>query len=119
MNKVVKAENEKVAAVDFATARETVADGEKRASIKQAEGIKQAQILKAQGEAEAIQLVNEAADKYFVGNAQLLRKLEATEKALSNNATIVVPNDSELVNVIGNMSGVLPLKREKILEKAA
>ncbi len=31
MNKVVKAENEKIAAIDFATARETVADGEKRA----------------------------------------------------------------------------------------
>ncbi len=38
MNKVVKAENEKVAAVDFATATETQADGQRRASIKQAEG---------------------------------------------------------------------------------
>lgn len=113
MNKVVKAENEKVAAIDFATARETMADGEKRASIKQAEGVKRAEVLKAEGEAEAIKLVNEAANKYFIGNAQLLRKLEATEHALSNNATIVLPNDSELVNVIGDMSGVLPLKREK------
>ena len=34
MNKVVKAENEKVAAVDFATATETVADGQKRSEIK-------------------------------------------------------------------------------------
>ena len=41
MNKVVKAENEKVAAIDFASARETVADGEKRAKIKEAEGYKQ------------------------------------------------------------------------------
>ena len=38
MNKVVKAENEKVAAVDFATATETQADGQRRAAIKQAEG---------------------------------------------------------------------------------
>src|SRR5512140_532077 len=60
MNKVVKAENEKIAAIDSATARETVADGEKRAEIKRAEGIKQARILEAQGEAEAIRLVNEA-----------------------------------------------------------
>jgi len=77
MNKVVKAENEKIAAIDFASARETVADGEKRAKIKEAEGYKQSKILHAEGEAEAIRLVNEAADKYFVGNAQLLRKLEA------------------------------------------
>ena len=79
MNKVVKAQNEKVAAVDFATATETRADGEKRAKIKEAEGYRQALILKAQGEAEAIQLVNEAAEKYFVGNAQVLRKLQAVE----------------------------------------
>src|SRR4030043_1201058 len=82
MNKVVKAENEKIAAVDYATARETTADGEKRAQIKQAEGVKQSRILHAEGEAEAIRLVNEAADKYFVGNAQLLRKLQALESAL-------------------------------------
>ena len=42
MNKVVKAENEKVAAIDFATAIETHADGERRAEIKKAEGIRQA-----------------------------------------------------------------------------
>lgn len=113
MNKVVKAENEKVAAIDFASARETVADGEKRAKIKEAEGIKQAKILNAEGEATAIKLVNEAADQYFVGNAQLLRKLEAVETSLSNNAKIVIPTGSELVNVIGEMAGVLPLKRDK------
>lgn len=45
MNKVVKAENEKIAAVDYATAAETTADGQKRAEIKKAEGIKQARIL--------------------------------------------------------------------------
>ncbi|MDD5422898.1 MAG: SPFH/Band 7/PHB domain protein, partial [Candidatus Omnitrophica bacterium] len=110
MNKVVKAENEKIAAVDFATATETVADGARRAEIKKAEGIKQAKILTAQGEAEAIALVNEAADKYFIGNAQLLRKLEAVEAALKDNAKIVVPSNSELVNVIGELAGAMPLK---------
>lgn len=111
MNKVVKAENEKIAAIDFATARETGADGEKRAEIKKAEGIKQARILEAEGESEAIRLVNEAAEKYFIGNAQLLRRLEAMEKALSNNTKIVVPGGSDLVNVIGDLAGVLPLKK--------
>jgi regulator of protease activity HflC (stomatin/prohibitin superfamily) len=112
MNKVVKAENEKIAAIDFATATETVADGQKRAEIKKAEGIKQARILEAEGEAAAIKLVNEAAQNYFVGNAQVLRKLEAVEKSLVNNAKIVIPANTELVNVIGEMAGFLPLKKE-------
>ena len=112
MNKVVKAENEKIAAIDFATATETNADGVKRGEIKRAEGIRQAKILEAEGEAQAIKLVNEAAETYFIGNAQLLRKLQAMETALKNNSKIVLPSDSDLVNVIGEMSGVLPLKRE-------
>lgn len=111
MNKVVKAENEKIAALDFANAREREADGMKRAEIKKAEGIKQAKILQAEGEAEAIRLVNEAANKYFVGNAQLLKKLETVERSLRENAKIVIPAESELVNVIGDLSGVLPLRR--------
>ena len=111
MNKVVKAENEKIAAVDFATATETNADGQKRGEIKKAEGIKQARILEAEGEAQAIKLVNEAANEYFVGNAQVLRKLEAMENALKNNAKVVIPMDSELVNVIGELAGVVPIKK--------
>ncbi len=110
MNKVVKAENEKIAAIDYATAAETVADGQKRAEIKKAEGVKQARILEAQGEAEAIQLVNEAANKYFVGNAQLLRRLEMVEKSLATNSKIVVPAGSDLTNVIGDLAGVAPIK---------
>ena len=113
MNKVVKAENEKIAAIDFATATETVADGERRAQIKKAEGLRQSKILTAEGEAEAIQLVNEAAEKYFIGNAQLLRKLQAMEKSLENNAKIVVPAGSDLVNVIGQMAGIVPIRKEK------
>jgi len=122
MNKVVKAENEKISAIDFATATETVADGQKRAEIKKAEGVRQAsilqaegekraRILQAEGESEAIKLVNEAAEKFFVGNAQVLRKLEAVEKSLKDNAKIVVPANTELVNVIGEMAGILPVKR--------
>lgn len=109
MNKVVKAENEKIAALDFANAVERQADGTKRAEIKKAEGIKQGKILRAEGEAEAIRLVNEAANKYFVGNAQLLKKLETVENSLSQNAKVVLSTDSELVNVIGDLSGVVPV----------
>jgi regulator of protease activity HflC (stomatin/prohibitin superfamily) len=112
MNKVVKAENEKVAAIDFATARETAADGDRRAEIKKADGVRQGKILEAQGEAEAIRLVNEAAEKYFVGNAQILRRLQAFETALQNNAKIIVPSDRDLINVVGEMAGIVPIKRD-------
>ncbi|GLB53904.1 hypothetical protein NBRC110019_29450 [Neptunitalea chrysea] len=115
MNKVVKAENEKIAAIDSATAAETVADGIKRAAIKKAEGYKRSKILHAEGKAEAIKLVNEAAHTYFIGNAQLLRKLETVENSLKNNAKIVVPSGSDLVNVIGELAGtVLPIPKKKI-----
>ncbi|MFZ1080910.1 MAG: SPFH domain-containing protein [Candidatus Kryptoniota bacterium] len=111
MNKIVKAENEKIAAIDFATAAETTADGEKRAAIKKAEGIKQSAILEAEGQSEAIRLVNEAANQYFVGNAQLLKRLETVQASLENNTKIVVPANQELVNVIGDMAGIVPLKK--------
>jgi regulator of protease activity HflC (stomatin/prohibitin superfamily) len=109
MNKVVKAENEKIAAIDFATATETQADGQRRAEIKKAEGIRQAKILAAEGEAQAIKLVNEAAELYFIGNAQVLRKLETVEKAFWQNAKIIVPADGQLVNIIGDLAGVAPV----------
>jgi regulator of protease activity HflC (stomatin/prohibitin superfamily) len=110
MNKIVKAENEKIAAIDFATAAETAADGKKRSAIKESEGIRQARILQAEGEAEAIRLVNESANKYFVGNAQLLKRLQTVETSLKDNTKVVVPGNTDLVNIIGDMAGVLPLK---------
>ena len=101
MNRVIKAQNEKEAAVDFATATETRADGERRSAIKKSEGIKQSQILEAEGlaqarikvadaKAQAIKLVNEAADQYFKGNAKELKQLEVAENSLKNNSKIVL-----------------------------
>jgi regulator of protease activity HflC (stomatin/prohibitin superfamily) len=106
MNKVVKALNEKTAAIDFATATETNADGQRRAAIKQAEGVKQATILEAEGKAEAIRLVNEAAKQYFTGSAITLRQLEVAENALANNTKIIVPAGQNVVNVIGGLLGM-------------
>jgi regulator of protease activity HflC (stomatin/prohibitin superfamily) len=97
MNKVIKAENEKDAAIDFATARETEADGIKRANIKEAEGIAQGRLIVADAKAKAIKLVNESARKYFKGNAQNLKQLEVAEVALKDNSKIVLGNDSKSV----------------------
>jgi regulator of protease activity HflC (stomatin/prohibitin superfamily) len=115
MNKVLKAQNEKTAAIDYATATETQADGKRRALIKEAEGYKQSSILKAEGEAKAIELVNTAAREYFKDEAQLLKRLEVTENALKNNAKVIVPSGSNLVNVIGDLGGMpimMPQKQE-------
>jgi regulator of protease activity HflC (stomatin/prohibitin superfamily) len=106
MNRVVKALNEKTAAIDFATATETNADGQRRAAIKQAEGVRQATILEAQGKAESIRLVNEAAKQYFQGSAITLRQLEVAENSLMHNTKIIVPAGQSVVNVIGGLLGV-------------
>lgn len=117
MNEVVKAENQKIAALDIATALETQADGERRASIKKAKGIADAtrlqakanadQVkLEAQAKADSIKLVNEATEKTFGKKAMYLRGLEAVERSLANNTKIVLPQGEKLVNVIGNLAGM-------------
>ena len=109
MNKVVKAENEKVAAVDFATAQEIDADGFKRAAIKKAEGEARAVTVKAEAQAEAIRFVNESAQKYFVGNAQRLKAYEVTQAALQKNTKYVITEKGiQPTIVIGEE--IVPLK---------
>jgi len=119
MNKVVKAEQEKIAARDIATATETRADGDKRAEIKKAEGIRQGLILSAEGKSESIRLVanadadkikvvNEAAQKYFVGNAQILKKIEAVEISLKDNAKILI-DTNKVQTVVTEAAGVTPI----------
>ena len=90
MNRVIKAENEKDAAQDFATAKETEADGTKRANIKEAEGIAEGKIIVARAEALRIKLVNESADKYFKGNAVKLKQLDVTQNSLAENSKIIL-----------------------------
>lgn len=114
MNMIVKALNEKTAAVDFATATETKADGEKRAAIKNAEGYSQSLILKSEGErqaietvakgkAEATRLVNKAVEETFTAKAEKMRTIEALEKSLATNTKIIVPGNQSLINVVGDL----------------
>ncbi len=132
MNMVIKAENDKQAAIDFANATETKADGDKRARIQTAQGIKQAKILEAEGEAKAIvtvaeakakqiELVNSAADKYFKGNAQLLEKLQVTRDSLDKNSKIILTKDGISPTLVINESDstVIPTrKKQETQEKA-
>ena len=113
MNKVVKAENEKIAAVDYATARETQADGERRAAIKVAEGSSKAVEIEAKAKAEAIKLVNESADKYFKGNAQLLKQYEVVQESLKNNSKIILTEKGIQPVIVFGEDGILPIKALK------
>jgi hypothetical protein len=54
-----------------------------------------------------------------VGNAQMLRKLEAVERALYQNSKIVVPADTQLINVIGDLGGLVPTSTDKPTVKIA
>lgn len=95
MNQVIKAENEKRAATDFATAVETQADGTKRAAIKEAEGIAKGRQIVADANAYKTKVESEAARKYFVGNAQKQRQLDVIQESLKNNAKIILGSDSK------------------------
>lgn len=112
MNSVVMAENKKVAARDLAEATETEADGRRRAAIKIAEGEGQGTRIKAQAEADAIKLVNEAANKYFVGNAQKLRSMEMVEKSLAENAKVIITEKGISPTIVLGDSSVFPIKKK-------
>lgn len=104
MNQVLIASNAKQAAIDFATAAETKADGERRAAVKAAEGQKQSAILVAEGQAKSIQLVNESANKYFTGNAVELKKLETMRDSLKDNTKVVVSSDTPIMETFAKLA---------------
>lgn len=105
MSKQMKAEREKRAVILEAEAYRQKqileAEGDKQNAILNAEGARQSAILRAEGEAQAIQNISTAADKYFIGNAQLLKQLEVTQAALQDNSKLVVSDQSKLINVLG------------------
>ncbi len=76
--------------IKHAMHKQKTAEQEKRAAIQKAEGEREAKIRVAQGQAEAIKLVNESAERYFVGNAQTLKKYEVTENSLKRNSKVVL-----------------------------
>jgi len=93
MHKQKTAEQERRSMRLLATGEFEAAEQQKLAIIVRAEGEKEAAIMVAEGKAEAIRLVNESAERYFRGNAQLLKQMEMTENALRDNAKIVITEE--------------------------
>lgn len=90
MHKQKTAEQERRSMKLRATGEFEATQQQKLAIIQRAEGEREAVIQVAQGKAEAIRLVNEAAERYFVGNAQELKRIEMVETALKDNTKIVI-----------------------------
>jgi regulator of protease activity HflC (stomatin/prohibitin superfamily) len=90
MHKQKTAEQERRAMRLLATGEFEAAEQQKLAIIQRAEGEREAAIKIAEGKAKAIQLVNQAAQEYFRGNAQELKRIEMTETALRDNAKIII-----------------------------
>jgi regulator of protease activity HflC (stomatin/prohibitin superfamily) len=90
MHKQKTAEQERRSMRLLATGEFEAAEQQKLTIIQRAEGEREAVIQVAQGKAEAIRLVNEAAEKYYVGNAQALKRLEMIENSLRENTKIVI-----------------------------
>jgi len=98
-----------------------LATGHKEASMQEREGA----ILKAQGEAKAIELVataqaeavkviSQAANQYFLENAQLNKKLDVIRDTFAQQTKIIVPSTSDILAVLGfeGSPSILPVKRE-------
>ena len=133
MNKVMKAERDRRAAV-------TEAEGEKRAAILTAEGERQSQILSAEGEAEALKAVadaqkyekiaiadgeSEAIQKVFdaihkgdpTNDLIAIKYLESLEKVANGKATkIFLPAD--LSATLGSIGAVAELFKDDDLKES-
>ena len=91
-----------------ATGKFEAAQQEKLAAIEKADGEKQSKIKIAEGEAEAIKIVNEAAEKYFKGSAKELKQLQTMERSLKNNSKIIITQEGIKPNII---LGEIPLTK--------
>lgn len=118
MHKQKSAEQERRAMKLLATGKFEAAEQEKLAAVQIAEGEREAAIRVAEGRARAIQLVNEAAERYFVGNAQTLKQLEVTENSLRENAKVVLTDKGITPQLIlGDIPVAAPSKaREPVAE---
>jgi regulator of protease activity HflC (stomatin/prohibitin superfamily) len=121
MSKQMKAEREKRAVILEAEAYRQKqileAEGDKQNNILVAEGDRQAAILRAEGEAKAIETVSTAADKFFIGNAQLLKQLQVTQASLEDNTKLIMSDQSKLVNVLGLTEALTKMPPTKAKQK--
>jgi len=114
MHKQKTAEQERRQARLLATGRKEAAEQDKEATILVAEGKSQSIFLVAEAEAKAIKLVSESANEYFKENAQINKKLDVIRDTFANQTKIVVPSNSDVLNVLGlEGTPILPIKKQE------
>ncbi|HAU99061.1 MAG: Band 7 protein [Microgenomates group bacterium GW2011_GWF2_45_18] len=108
MSQQMKAEREKRASILEAEGVKQseilAAEGQAQARILEAESQARSQIMRAEAQAESLKQIAESAEKYFTPKAQMLKKLEVTEKVMVDSAKWVLPESHDLVTVL-NLHG--------------
>ena len=113
MHKQKTAEQERRQIRLLATGRKEGAMQDREATILRAQGDAKAIELVAGAQAEAVKVVSQAANQYFLENAQLNKKLDTIRDTFAQQTKIIVPSTSDILTVLGLEGGptVLPIKR--------
>jgi regulator of protease activity HflC (stomatin/prohibitin superfamily) len=120
MHKQKTAEQERRQLRLQATGRKEAATQDREAEIMRAEGEARAIELVALAQAVAIKVMSEAANEYFLDNAQLNKKLDVIRDTFAQQTKIIVPSSADILSVIGlEGAQVLPLKTAEKSEKSA
>ena len=120
MHKQKTAEQERRQLRLLATGRKEAATQDREAEILRAEGEARAIELVAHAEAEAVKVVSEAANQYFMENAQLNKRLDVIRDTFAQQTKIIVPSSADVLSVIGlEGAQVLPIKSSGKDEKSS
>jgi len=120
MHKQKTAEQERRQLRLLATGRKEAAEQDREAEVLRAEGEAKAIELVAHAEAEAVKVVSEAANQYFMENAQLNKKLDVIRDTFAQQTKIIVPSSADILSVIGfEGAQVLPIKTQDKTEKSS
>lgn len=112
MHKQKAAEQERRQIRLLATGRKEAALQDREGTILKAEGEAKAVELVAAAQAQAVKVVSEAANKYFLENAQLNKRLDVIRDTFSQQTKIIVPSTADILSVIGlEGGGIIPIKK--------
>jgi regulator of protease activity HflC (stomatin/prohibitin superfamily) len=113
MHKQKAAEQERRQLRLLATGRKEAAMQDREGTILKAQGESKAIELVATAQAEAVKVVSQAANQYFLENAQLNKRLDTIRDTFAQQTKIVVPSTSDILTVLGfeGSAPVLPIKR--------
>ncbi len=113
MHKQKTAEQERRQIRLLATGRKEAAMQDREGTILRAQGDAKAIELVANAQAQAVKVVSQAANQYFLENAQLNKRLDVIRDTFAQQTKIIVPSTADILTVLGFEGGpaVLPIKR--------